>query len=628
MQFDVGNDNGGRLPQLGAIGELLLATTLVGVNAWIAAGSFESIARDQQPIEYMLVSPSFAALALSLAAAAVALLALLFLVRSHSDDTAALVSVQTTRHLRPLRWTALSLMPLGLLLVPPIDRVAPLIYALMDLRWVWWGLIALAVARSVAATTRWRMRPGVTQIASVAVVLVLPAAFSILATPQLRFSGALHGDEPKYIRYVENFYQGRGFDIANKPLLADASGPRLFANAGHLARAVPEEIVNLLSHARYVITGQGSRPLESEEPGSGMVFAGKHPGTVYQLHNPGISFLLLPGYVLDRVAIGSGIGYGGEFPDRMPALHITLLALFSSYALALFAVLRSLDVTPRPAATLAIVGVLAMPSGAFAFQIYPEVAAGLALTLLVRASVAIPRGTAMVVGCGVLCGFLPWLHVRFGVATLVTAAAVLLAPGIDTRRRRAFVAGAIVALALLALYTYRLTGSLIPVSTYGSETPLSLARTLMGVPALIVDRVWGLLPHAPVFLLACPGIGAMWRRSPRITLIILKRHRGGDDSGRGTRILGRRLNTRPLHRRGRAAADGLRGGVAPRVGTAAGCRRRLRRADAVVDRDHGPLRPVSRQGHGTAGGTVICGLAAESAVPAAWHRDMGSDDAG
>ncbi|MCQ5117606.1 hypothetical protein NE623_14670, partial [Gemmiger formicilis] len=71
--------------------------------------------------------------------------------------------------------------------------------------------------------------------------------------PLLRFSGALHGDEPKYIRYCENFYQGLGFDISKKRLLEEfdvgGESPHVFNNFRQLLRAVPEEISLLASPA-------------------------------------------------------------------------------------------------------------------------------------------------------------------------------------------------------------------------------------------------------------------------------------------------------------------------------------------------------------------------------------------
>ena len=40
--------------------------------------------------------------------------------------------------------------------------------------------------------------------------------FAIVSSPHLRFTSVLHGDEPKYIRYAESFYQGLGVDVGHQ----------------------------------------------------------------------------------------------------------------------------------------------------------------------------------------------------------------------------------------------------------------------------------------------------------------------------------------------------------------------------------------------------------------------------
>jgi hypothetical protein len=111
-----------------------------------------------------------------------------------------------------------------------------------------------------------------------------------------------------------------------------------------------------------------------------------------------------------------------------------------------------------------------------------------------------------------LAGFLPWLHIRFGFATAVFVVWMVTRRARAPRSRLLFVIGVGVALGALSFYTYRLTGSLVPVATYGSDVPLTLPRVLKGVPAFLFDRVWGLFPHSPIYLLALPGIGLAWRR--------------------------------------------------------------------------------------------------------------------
>ncbi len=443
--------------------------------------------------------------------------------------------------LRPLFWSALLLVPVLALVSPAIGRLTALTYVLHDLRWFWWLSIFAAVlqpfdiarpfsaARDTDAGPRspgvWTAPDGVRLVWYWASLALIPICLAIAFTPQLRFSGALHGDEPKYVRYAENLFQGRGFDFSQKERLSERRDdrPRLLNNVWLAIRAAPEEAGLLLADARRALGLSASPPMISGRVDtSSLFFEGKHPGTVYQIHNPGLSWLLLPGYYLDRRVTGSGVGYQGEFPSEMPALHWTLLALYAAYSLGLCALLRSCGARPWPAWLLALLGVLMLPTSAFAFQIYPEVAAGLAIVLTVRRLLATDRSASGLHAFlyGGLASFLPWLHVRFA---LVTVIAMVWTATDSTQARRTrgwFAAGSLGGVLALSLYTYHLTGSLIPVATYGSQLPLSLDRLAHGLPALAFDRVWGLFPHAPLYLMALPGFVLAWRRRPALVWLI------------------------------------------------------------------------------------------------------------
>ncbi|HEY3045458.1 MAG TPA: hypothetical protein VGJ39_15615 [Vicinamibacterales bacterium] len=511
---------------------LVAGALLVGTNVWLAGAAFEPIAREGRAIEYVLVSPSFPRLGTSVALAAVALLIVQAWVvrRRRTNPREPFLSAGNTKHLSPLGWLALSLLPLANLFGPAAGLLPALSYGLFDLRWYWWPLVLLDVVRRieprVARPADWPSR--IRSRLAFGTLVIIPIVSAIVFTPGLRFSGALHGDEPKYIRYCENFYQGLGFDVSKKRSLAELETsrepPHVLNNVRQLLRAVPEELVLLTADARRLVGASSAPRLVSQEPTPSMVFEGKHPGTVYQLHNPGLSFVLFPGYYLDRRLTGGGEGYRGEFPAQMPAVHITLLALYAGYALALYSLLRTYGGHPNHAWALALLGALTLPASAFPFQIYPEIAAGLIMFILVRALIGPPRSGPRKhvanLGLGLLAGFLPWLHVRFGFATAMIVLWMLTRRAVAPRSRLAFAIGVGAALGALSFYTYHLTGSLVPVATYGSDVPLTLPRVLKGVPAFLFDRVWGLFPHSPIYLLSLPGIGLAWRRRPDVGWIL------------------------------------------------------------------------------------------------------------
>jgi hypothetical protein len=522
----VAADRGGSPAASRAVGaaRFVAGVVLLAANGALAQSAFEAIASDSRGgIHYVLVSPSLVALEGWILASAVALLALQLVATGGVGRYQRLITEQTTRHLKPLGWLTLSLAPLLALFVPHADRLAPLWYVLFDLRWYWWPLVAWDVIRCAdVSVVRWHT---LTPALALAAVVLVPLALDVASAPNLRFNGTLHGDEPKYLRFCENFYQGEGFDISQIRRLVDASGsdfPRIAHNVTLMTTTVPDELVLLAHDIERSVRARRWRPtLSGGEPTPGMFFEGKHRGTVYQLHNPGVAFLLFPAYAIDRLVTGSGVGYADEFPAEMPAVNAALLALAAAYAVSLYLLLLAYSGSRPRALLLALLGTVTLPVSAFTFQIYPEVPAGIAVFLVVRAIMTRTPSSAWGGAVyGLLAGFLPWLHVRFGLATVVLLLSLLAALRATRRAQAGVVIGAAIPLLLLSLYTYRLTGSLIPVATYGSDAPLSLMRMLRGIPGFALDRVWGLLPHAPVYLLALPGIALAWRRSPWMTLLI------------------------------------------------------------------------------------------------------------
>lgn len=532
------------------IAAILAASLLVGTNVWLALSAFyplppadvAAVSAGTRGLHYVLVSSSFVTGALAWLAAAALLILLHIRVegrRARLAGTAAsggraALSDGNTRYLQPLWWMAASLVPLATLVLPEGWRVPPLAYVLYDLRFFWWPIVLVAVLKRAELPLPFvdftdgggGLRRS--RALRLVLIIVVPVAAAIAFTPQLRFSGILHGDEPKYLRYCESFFQGTGFDVSQRRLLTelpDRHRGHVLNNGRLFLEAVPEEVRALVNDARR-LTGLSHRPrLVSQEPTPAMFFVGKHPGTFYQLHNPGVSFLLFPGYYVDRRFTGEGVGDRNEFPESMPALHVNLLALFAAYAGALYLLLRDQSGDRAVAAGLAAVGAGAMPAGAFAFQIYPEIAAGVVIFLVTRWLLSRAERSRPVIDAwhGAAVGFLPWLHVRLTVVTVVAIGWALLRVATTSQgRRRAwvFAGGAVLGLVSIAFYTYHLTGSFMPTATYGTDAPLSLGRMIRGLPGMAFDGVWGLLPHAPIYLMACLGIAATWRRQRDAAILI------------------------------------------------------------------------------------------------------------
>jgi hypothetical protein len=164
---------------------------------------------------------------------------------------------------------------------------------------------------------------------------------------------------------------------------------------------------------------------------------------------------------------------------------------------------------------LAAVAMLSMPASAFNYQYYPEAAAGLLLALLVSYA-TLSQGVRADAALfhGLLTGFLPWVHLRFGPALIV----ILLAVGWSRRRTPHtvawFAAGMLVPLGALGLYNYHIAGSMMPWALYDvlENGSGSFDRMWSDLPHFLLDWRGGLLANAPVYLLAFLGLLTFWRQ--------------------------------------------------------------------------------------------------------------------
>jgi hypothetical protein len=247
---------------------------------------------------------------------------------------------------------------------------------------------------------------------------------------------------------------------------------------------------------------------------------GKRRSGVYQLHQPGLSLLLLPGYYVDRHWLSLDAGYQGQFPAQLLMTTGTMLVILGLMGVCLFRLLRNALGADGPAWCAAAVAATSFPSAAFAFQLYPEMPACL-FTLLavnyvcVRTDRGRDRSWAAVEAAllGVTTGMLTWLHPRFLILSVVLAVAVTWRTSGATRRAFVMTCG-LVAFLLLG-YNYHITGSWMPNALYAAS-----GDDRQIVPGVILDNLiayafhgeWGLVPHAPWLLLVVPGLCVMARR--------------------------------------------------------------------------------------------------------------------
>ncbi|HEY3045540.1 MAG TPA: hypothetical protein VGJ39_16030, partial [Vicinamibacterales bacterium] len=230
-------------------------------------------------------------------------------------------------------------------------------------------------------------------------------------------------------------------------------------------------------------------------------------------HAPGLAVLIAPAFAL--------FGYRGVL------IELILLSAAGSALVWLIA----WRVTGDAAASWFGWAVFALSAPFFfhASALFPD-GPGAVLTLvavlpLVDARARVPRYLAII---GAALAVLPWLSSRFILLAGTAAVAIALRLVADRSGRAARLAAlavcpAISAIAFFSFYQ-AIYGTPNPSVVYAGVPSMSLsAGTLLrGVPGLLFDQQFGVIPNAPVYLCAFAGIVVMlWRGPRRLALELL-----------------------------------------------------------------------------------------------------------
>jgi hypothetical protein len=149
------------------------------------------------------------------------------------------------------------------------------------------------------------------------------------------------------------------------------------------------------------------------------------------------------------------------------------------------------------------------PVAFYAFHVYTEAPSALAawgsLVLLLG-----PPTVRSAAGAALLASALPWLHVK-----MIPAAVALGVIGAARLRGRPLVVFLAVAAQCAAgylLYYFVIFGTASPLALYGGLPTGQRGSPVRALAGLLLDRSYGLLWHAPVFLLALAGLVEAARR--------------------------------------------------------------------------------------------------------------------
>jgi hypothetical protein len=219
-------------------------------------------------------------------------------------------------------------------------------------------------------------------------------------------------------------------------------------------------------------------------------------GRPFPAHSPGLPLLLAPAYAL-----------GGR------AACVALFALLGA-ALVHEVWLLALRVTEDArSALVAALAAAGPPVFYYAFHLYTELPSALAVGLSLRILTGAPGPVAAALAA-LSISSLPWLHLK-----MIPAAAALGLVALARLRGRslaAFVAVASPAVVAFAGYYLWIFGSPTPLAVYGGGVPPdSVVSPLRAAAGLLLDRSFGLIPHAPVFLLSVAGLPLLFSKGLR-----------------------------------------------------------------------------------------------------------------
>ena len=229
-------------------------------------------------------------------------------------------------------------------------------------------------------------------------------------------------------------------------------------------------------------------------------------GTPYSVHGVGVPLLLAPGY--------AALGLFGVLLTEALISALLLRALY----------LASLKITASPSVSLAAVAGFGLTSPALFLSVsaYPELPAALvaALAVLRLLDSESPAASAAF-GWTLALGALPFFHLKFLPLAGILNVAFVYQFG---RRRKSPLAwlalGAAVSLLSFLLFTFLTLGSFDPTVSYGRQR-IFLARVPLGIAGLLFDQEYGLLLHAPVYLLGFAGIVTLFRRNALLGTVSL-----------------------------------------------------------------------------------------------------------
>ncbi len=347
-----------------------------------------------------------------------------------------------------------------------------------------------------------------------AVVFLSFLAYSFLTPEWARQWEGHPGNEPKYLRMAVAIGHEGTLDAEGVSAPMEELQPRpWWSSLGRALGTLAEESGGMARALLGGPTAVGKDAIRATRI-TRQTVQGKQGGVYYVLA-PGPSLVLAPALRCDR-ALNRARGTPGRLAVSVLLWNLIAAALVA----AVFVLAR--DATGRAglAAALAFGFALVPPFLFYGFQFYPEMPGALVLALVFHRLVFVRDWTtrqAWIVG--LMLATLPWLHQKFLPVWLVLVlTAVLAARGASRAAWVGLLLPQAATLYLTALYNFAITGSVRPDALFLAWGPAGVtsARLGQGLLGLLFDARYGILPMAPLYLLAGAGklLGGLRRFAP------------------------------------------------------------------------------------------------------------------
>jgi hypothetical protein len=230
-------------------------------------------------------------------------------------------------------------------------------------------------------------------------------------------------------------------------------------------------------------------------------------GQIYSIHAPGLSVVVAPAYAL--------FGYRG--------VSIFLAAIAAIGTGLLWRACFALSGSAGAAWFGWAAGSLTVPFFFQSFAVYPD---GLGAVIVLFAALPLFEGTTDQSkgrwgATGAALALLPWLHTRFALLSVAIGVVLLVRLAASPEDRAHIIAFLAVPAASAAAWLgsfYAIYGTINPAAPYGGYTQSEPANVLNGLPALLFDQQFGILPYAPVYAVCLAGVLGLARRRSRLAI--------------------------------------------------------------------------------------------------------------